>query len=64
LPQVTITSNNYLGKNNWINSSSKFENKPELFKGNLFDVRGYNQPISQEKLKKTLKWGKLRLGLT
>ena len=61
LPQTAITSNNYLGKNNWINASSQYENKPELFKGSLFDVRGYSQPISEEKLRKTLVWGKKRL---
>jgi hypothetical protein len=63
MPQVAITKNNYLGKNNWINGSSKFENKPELFKGGLFDVRGYNQPMNEEKLKKTIAWGKKRLGI-
>jgi hypothetical protein len=63
LPQVAITKNNYLGKNNWINSSSSYENKAELFKGSLFDVRGYNQPVSKDKLNKTLKWGRKRLGL-
>jgi len=61
LPQTAITKNNYLGKNNWINNSSQFENKPELFKGSLFDVRGYNQPVSKDKLNKTLDWGKKRL---
>jgi hypothetical protein len=60
LPQTAITSNNYLGKNNWMNSS-QYENKPELFKGSLFDVRGYSQSISQDKLKKTIAWGKKRL---
>jgi hypothetical protein len=63
LPQVAITSNNYLGKSNWINSGSQYENKPELFNGNLFDVRGYSQPVTEDKLKKTIKWGKQRLGI-
>lgn len=63
LPQIAITNNNYLGKNNWMNSSSMFENKAELFKGNLFDVRGYSKPVNEDKLNKTLKWGKKRLGI-
>jgi len=63
MPQIAVTKNNYLGKNNWMTGSSQFENKPELFKGGLFDVRGYNQPMSQKKLMKTIEWGKKRLGI-
>jgi hypothetical protein len=63
LPQVSTTNNNYLGKNNWQNDSSKFENRPELFKGSLFDVRGYSKQVNADKLNKTLRWGKLRLGV-
>lgn len=63
MPQVSITKNNYLGKNNWMSGSSQFENKPELFKGALFDVRGYSQHMSEKKLDKTIAWGKKRLGL-
>jgi hypothetical protein len=63
LPQSALTTNNYLGKSNWTNNSSKFENRPELFKGALFDLRGYNQAVNEDKLKKTIRWGKLRLGL-
>jgi hypothetical protein len=63
LAQTAITANNYLGKNNWHSEFSKFENKPELFKGSLFDVRGYAQPMASKKLKKTIEWGKKRLGI-
>jgi len=63
LPQSSFTSNNYIAKSNWFNASSQFENKPEMFKGSLFDLRGYSQSINEDKLKKTLRWGKLRLGL-
>jgi hypothetical protein len=63
LPQTSFTSNNYLGKSNWFNSSSQYENKPEMFKGGLFDVRGYSQSVTEGKLKKTISWGKLRLGI-
>jgi hypothetical protein len=63
LPQSSFTSNNYIGKSNWSNDSSKYENRPELFKGSLFDLRGYNQAVTEDKLKKTIRWGSLRLGL-
>jgi hypothetical protein len=63
LPQTSFTTNNYIGKSNWMNNSSKYENKPELFNGSLFDLRGYNQAVTEDKLKKTVEWGKKRLGL-
>ena len=63
LPQSSLTSNNYLGKSNWLDASSQYENKAEMFKGRLFDIRGYNQTIDKDKLKKIIRWGKLRLGV-
>jgi hypothetical protein len=63
LPQSSMTTNNYVGKSNWINSESKYENRPEMFKGALFDLRGYNQAVNEDKLKKTLVWGRKHLGL-
>jgi hypothetical protein len=63
LPQTAFTSNNYLGKSNWFNASSQYENKPEMFKGSLFDLRGYNQAINEKKLGKIVSWGKKRLNL-
>jgi Concanavalin A-like lectin/glucanases superfamily len=63
LPQSSFTTNNYLGKSNWLNETSNYENKAELFNGSLFDVRGYNQAVIDKKLTKTIQWGKLRLGL-
>lgn len=63
LPQTSFTTNNYLGKSNWSDNSSQYENKAELFKGSLFDLRGYNQAINQDMLKKTIIWGKKRLGI-
>jgi len=63
LPQSSFTTNNYLGKSNWVSGSSQYENRAELFKGSLFDLRGYNQVVTEDKLKKTIRWGKLRLGI-
>jgi len=58
-----MTTNNYVGKSNWINPASNYENKAELFKGSLFDLRGYNQAVTEDKLKKMVKWGKKYLGV-
>lgn len=63
LPQSSTTSNNYIGKSNWSNDSSQFENKAELFRGKVFDLRGYSQAVNEDKLKKTIQWGKLRLDI-
>lgn len=64
LPQTSFTTNNYIGKSNWSRDSSQYENRAELFKGSLFDLRGYSQAVTEDKLKKTLEWGKKRLGLS
>jgi hypothetical protein len=63
LPQSSNTTNNYIGKSNWFSAASQYENRPEMFKGAIFDLRGYNQAINEKKLQKTIKWGKLRLGI-
>ena len=62
LPQTSVTTHNYIGKSNWIDPLSNYENKPEMFSGSLFDLRGYNQAVNQDKLIKTIKWGERRLG--
>jgi hypothetical protein len=63
LPQVAKTTNNYIGKNNWQNDSSTYENRAELFKGSIFDLRAYSKQMTRDKLQKTIKWGRLRLGI-
>lgn len=63
LPQASTMTNNYLGKSNWTNDTSEYENKDELFNGSLFDVRGYKTPMTAKKVKDTVKWGKELLGL-
>lgn len=64
LPQTNYTTNNYIGKSNWMNNTSAYENADELFYGRLFDFRGYNTIMTQKKVKDTYKWGKNMLGLT
>jgi hypothetical protein len=63
LPQASYTNNNYLGKSNWENTTSQYENKDELFKGSLFDFRAYNVNLSDDIIKKSFTWGKDKLGL-
>jgi hypothetical protein len=63
LPQASTTSNNYIGKSNWTNETSQYENKNELFAGSVFDVRGYKVPLSEKVIKDSIVWGKEKLGL-
>jgi len=58
LPQTDHTTNNYIGKSNWANVTSQMDNKDELFKGKLFDFRGYNQSMAEKKIQDTYAWGK------
>jgi hypothetical protein len=63
LPQTNYTTNNYIGKSNWMNVTSPFDNADKLFKGRLFDFRGYRTAMNDKKVKDTYKWGKKLLGL-
>jgi hypothetical protein len=63
LPQAKVTSNNYLGKSNWMNDLGQYELRDELFSGSLFDFRVYTAPMSEAKVKRTLQWGMAKLGL-
>lgn len=62
LPQTNYTTKNYIGKSNWMDASSQMDNKDELFKGSLFDFRGYRTAMSHKKIEKTVEWGKQLLG--
>ena len=64
LPQASSTSNNYLGKSNWVDNDSTYELRDELFSGSLFDFRMYNTPLSKSKIKNTMMWGRDLLGLS
>lgn len=63
LPQTNYTTNNYIGKSNWMNVTSPYDNADELFKGSIFDFRGYKTVMPEKKVKDTYKWGKKLLGL-
>ena len=63
LPQTNYTTNNYIGKSNWMNMTSPYDNADEYFQGKLFDIRGYRTLMDQKKVKDTYEWGKKLLGL-
>ena len=63
LPQTNYTTNNYIGKSNWMNMTSPYDNADELFKGKLFDMRGYRTTMDKKKVKDIYNWGKKLLGL-
>jgi hypothetical protein len=43
--------------------TSPYDNADELFKGKIFDFRGYRIMMDEKKVKDTYKWGKKLLGL-
>jgi hypothetical protein len=63
LPQTSSLAQCYLGKSNWTNVTSQYENKDELFKGKLFDVRGYKQSVTDKMIKESVAWGRKKLGI-
>ena len=52
-----------VGKSNWANVTSQYGNRDELFKGSLFDIRGYGIPLGKSVVKESYLWGKKMLGL-
>jgi hypothetical protein len=63
LPQTNFTTNNYIGKSNWTNVTSPYENADELFCGKLMDLRFYKIFMDEKKIKDTYQWGKKLLGI-
>ena len=63
LPQAKVTSNNYLGKSNWMNDLSDYELRDELFSGSMFDFRMYSSFLPEVKVKRILQWGMNKLGM-
>jgi hypothetical protein len=64
LPQTDQTTKNYIGKSNWMDAATQLDNRDELFAGRMFDFRGYNQSMSEQKIKDTYEWGQHLLGLS
>jgi hypothetical protein len=63
LPSTSSMSNCYIGKSNWANSVSQYENRDELFQGSLFDFRAYSVSVSEDLVVNSYDWGLAKLGL-
>jgi hypothetical protein len=63
LPAASKMTSCYIGKSNWANTVSKYENRDELFKGALFDFRMYSSVVSEQMIQNSYTWGKENLGL-
>ena len=60
-PTNLTRTNCYIGKSNWSSATSQYENKDELFKGKLFDLRGYKVPVSDKMILESVVYGKQKL---
>ena len=47
-----------------MDAATQLDNRDELFAGRMFDFRGYNQSMSEQKIKDTYEWGQHLLGLS
>jgi hypothetical protein len=63
LPQVSTMTNCYVGRSNWANATSQYENRDELFKGKMFDLRGYKIPVADSVIQESYNWGKAKLDI-
>lgn len=63
LPQTSTTEKNYIGKSNWANDTSQYENRDENLRGSLFDFRGYKIPLTAKVIEESVVWGREKLGL-
>jgi len=63
LPSTNTMANCYIGKSNWANNISQYENRDELFKGSMYDFRMYSAAVSKEFIGNSITWGKSNLGL-
>jgi hypothetical protein len=61
LPAASSMTNCYIGKSNW-SSSSQYENRDELFKGRIFDLRAYKKSLSEGMIQDSFDWGQSQLG--
>lgn len=60
LPAASSMTNCYVGKSNW-SSSGQYENRDELFKGRMFDLRAYKKSLSEGMIQDSFDWGKEQL---
>ena len=63
LPSSSLMTNCYLGKSNWTDEISTYDNSDELFHGRLFDFRAYKRPLSKTLIRDSYEWGREKLHL-
>jgi hypothetical protein len=63
LPATSNMTNCYLGKSNWANAVTQYEDRDELFKGRMFDFRMYKTKVSEKFIQESVEWGKAKLGI-
>ena len=63
LPSTGTMTNCYLGKSNWANATSQYENRDELFQGSMFDFRMYQGSVSEKLIQDSYSWGKSRINM-
>lgn len=63
LPQESRTQKNFLGRSNWMDVTSQFDNKDEMFKGAMFDFRLYRGALAARTIRESYVWGAGLLGL-
>jgi protein involved in temperature-dependent protein secretion len=54
---------NYIGRSNWERATAEYQDADERLRGALFDFRLYRTPMSADKIRRTVEWGREKLGL-
>ena len=63
LAGTSLMTNCYLGKSNWTDETSTYDNSDELFHGRIFDFRAYKRPLSKTLIRDSYDWGREKLHL-
>jgi hypothetical protein len=63
LPATSTMSNCYIGKSNWNDETSQYENRDEVFKGRMFDFRAYRKALQADVIQDSFTWGKQHLDI-
>jgi len=63
LPSTGRMTTCFIGKSNWANATSQYENRDELFKGSMFDFRMYQGSVPPSVIVDTFAWGQKKLNI-
>ena len=63
MPLKSYLTNNYIGRSNWEGITAQYQDADERFRGAMFDFRLYRIPMSESKIRRTVEWGREKLGL-